>query len=209
MVEYLGNGLVELDGGFEVIYKPNEAPLLAINKTTLRDVLNTVFKLESRFNLRDEFGKYVNSLFKDFFIYDDESYAAPIGKHDINLILRDWEDFMKSTKLRYSLIPEIDCDDYARLFQEFLAFKYRWNLCGRAWGLLGIQGKEGSVEYYGHAFNWVGVPLLYKEWEGVAYVWFLIVEPQISTFTVPRYNGEGIIRLSNSFLLYKPYVCMG
>jgi len=175
----------------------------------MKEVLNNVFRLQPRFNMEDDFGKYIRSLFKDYFIYDDDLYSAPIGKFDINTILKDWENFMKSQGLKYSLIPEIDCDDYARMFQEFVVFKYRWNLCGRLWGLLGILEKDNKIHFYGHAFNWIGIPLLYDETRGIAYIWFIIVEPQLATFAVPKYSGDGIIHLSNSFLVYKPYIALG
>ena len=204
-VKVLFDGLVKIEGGWSVSEVDGQK-YFCIDYIHLDEILNKVFMLSKRFSDGNGMGVYLRYLFKRYFIYDDELYCVPYPPPDINDVMKGWGKFMGREGIRYR--DEIDCDDFARLFHEFLAFKYRWNLAGELWGVLVIE-YEGKKDEGGHAFNWVIKPLGYNLEEGTAYIWVLIVEPQIEAFTTPDINGVGTIHLSNGELTYRPYIAFG
>jgi len=192
------DGVVKITDGF-VLYNDT---YLCINYAKLKQVLNQVLKLSTRFARADQFATWLRTMFKDYFIYGDQWYCAPLDL-DINEILADWDTYMKKRRLEYSLIPEVDCDDYARFFREYVAFKYKTNLLGELWGMLYIMF-GGTTISGGHGFNWFIKPLNVRE--DSAYIWVLIVEPQVSDFTTPNQNGEGVLRYTGVTIKYEPYM---
>jgi len=179
---------------------------VCIDAETAAKTLLTAFKLEKRFGSQsDEFAKWVRSQLATPTVFTDATLCAPYPPPDISEILEAWREFVKSMNIRYTPPEIFDCDDFARMFQEFVANRFRMNVQGRFWGILQIC-EDGKCEGGGHAYVWMLYPALLSE--DTLFVIPLLIEPQLDTFTIPDSEGEGHIFGTNISLGYISYAAL-
>jgi len=204
-VEYLGHGFAVLRCGFSIHELDNDV-YICIHRDTMRELLALVFRLYKRWNDRNDFVEWLKRMFSDFFISGDMSFCAPLG---IKLweILVEWDRFMKEQRIKHFYNEIGDCDDFARMFQEFVVFRFRMNTLGRLWGLL--YGEEDGKEVLlgGHAYNWVVLPID-CDYDRVE-VQVKGVEPQLSAAMLPDNSGAMVLPLTNFLLRYVSYTAFG
>jgi len=204
-VEYLGYGYAIIRCGFS-IHELDGKTYICIRDSVVKELLNAVFGLEKRFNAKsDSFAEWLRTQFRDFFVSGDVSYCAPLGVHLYEILL-EWDRFIKEHNIKHFYAEIGDCDDFARMFTEFVVFRFKMNAVGRLWGML--YGKDGKEEVLGgHAYNWIMIPID-CDFDKVE-VQVKGVEPQVSASMLPMQGGEMVLPLTNYTLVYRSYVAFG
>ncbi|RLE37485.1 hypothetical protein DRJ17_06500 [Candidatus Woesearchaeota archaeon] len=193
-----------LGNGFYIIKNFSwNGKFVCLSREVIESLLDDALRLSINFNTNDDFGKWVRSQLKRFFIYSDIVYCSPYPTPPLYQILEEWDRFIRENNIMY--IGEIfDCDDYARLFAEFLAYRYKMNTCGRLWGLL----MSGYTILGGHAYNWLIYPMFLDPENMVLGVAVIVVEPQVAYAMLPE-NGKAEMKLTDETLTYISYCAFG
>jgi len=176
---------------------------VCIRREVVEALLDDALGLSQNFGRDDVAGNYVRSQLRRFFVYSDAVYCSPYPAPPLYEMLGAWDAFMRSEGVEY--IPSVfDCDDFARLFAEFLAWRYGISTVGRLWGLL-IMGGSSAL----HAFNWLIYPNYVDPESMVLGVTVVVVEPQVAAAMLPGEGGEARLILSDGEYVYRSYAAFG